>query len=295
MSSDFEAALGRELTAVGIHGRLRRRVLDEFADHMACDPDAALGDAAALARQFADELGTARALTAAVASFAALLVAGGLFAAAYFLSGTGAFGASPPGLPVMGPVVTLVALLAPQVSFVGGVSALLRWWRRRHAAVIPAAEATVIVRRAALGVGAGLAATVSLGVMAVIDRRHVSSGWMTLALTAAAVGTVALAAVLPTVWAAARLRPASGGLAGDVFDDLGGLVPRRLRGRPWRLAIVIAAGVALAITLNGVAASDPYDGAAQGIVDGLVCLLGFATLGRFLGLWSPRRHREGSV
>ena len=103
----------------------------------------------------------------------------------------------------------------------------------------------------------------------------------------AGVGTVALVTVLPALWAAARLRPVAPGDAGDLFDDLGPFVPAPLRGRPWRVAIVIAAGVALAVAVAGAGESDLYDGIARGLADGLVCLGGFATLGRYLGLWSP--------
>ncbi|HEY5427845.1 MAG TPA: hypothetical protein VIK04_01905, partial [Solirubrobacteraceae bacterium] len=65
--------------------------------------------------------------------------------------------------------------------------------------------------------------------------------------------------------------------------------PRWMRGRPWRLAVVVAVAVAAAITVAGVPASDALDGGVRGIADALVCLVGFATLGRYLGLWSPRR------
>jgi hypothetical protein len=51
----------------------------------------------------------------------------------------------------------------------------------------------------------------------------------------------------------------------------------------------VAAGVALVITLGGVAGSDGYDGALRGLLDALACLGGFALLGRYLGL---RRARE---
>jgi hypothetical protein len=285
MSSSYESRLGRELTAVGISGRLRRRILAEIADHLATDPDARLGDPSLLAWQFADELGTERALTAAIAGFAALAVAGVLFAAAFLSSGPGPFGASPHGEPVIGRVATWVALLAPQVSFVAGVLAALRWLRRRRSNVLPAAEATVIVRRAALGVLAGMATMVSLGAIAIIDRHYITTGWMWFAVVAAGLGCVVLSATVPSVWAAIRLRPVASGPAGDIFDDLGGLVPARLRGRPWRLAVIIAAVVALLITLAAVPASDEFDGAVRGIGDALVCLFGFATLGRYLGLW----------
>jgi hypothetical protein len=41
--------LARELTLVGVRGCRRERILDEFADHLACDPDAQLGEPRQLA------------------------------------------------------------------------------------------------------------------------------------------------------------------------------------------------------------------------------------------------------
>ena len=52
--SEYERALSRELSAVGISGQLRRRILDEIGDHLSCDPQAPLGEPQALAREFAD-------------------------------------------------------------------------------------------------------------------------------------------------------------------------------------------------------------------------------------------------
>jgi hypothetical protein len=42
--------LARELLRVGIAGGLRRRILDEFSDHLECEPRASLGEPAQLAR-----------------------------------------------------------------------------------------------------------------------------------------------------------------------------------------------------------------------------------------------------
>src|SRR4029453_7346963 len=63
--------LGRKLTCVGIHGRLRDRILAEAADHLADGEAGRFGDPGALAREFADELATARGPRAALASLAA--------------------------------------------------------------------------------------------------------------------------------------------------------------------------------------------------------------------------------
>ena len=53
---------------------------------------------------------------------------------------------------------------------------------------------------------------------------------------------------------------------------------------PWRLALVIAGTVAFCIALDGVVASDGLDGLVRAILDGGLCLAGFAVLGRWLGL-----------
>jgi hypothetical protein len=280
-------ALRDELAGVGIRGRRRERIVTEIADHLACDPAAKLGAPREIARQFADELGTVNARRAAARSFAALAIAGLLFGAAFAGSPAAAFGAAPAGASVVGRLARIVAVLAPQIALVAGLLASLRAVRRRGRGVIAAAEARIILRRAVVATVAGLATSVSLGVIALVFGRDVSSGWQALALVASGTGTVALLAALPSLWAAARLRPVAPGTAGDLFDDLGPIVPAQLRGRPWRLAIVVAAGVAVAIALAGAAGDDLYDGIARGVADGLVCLAGFGTLGRYLGLWSP--------
>jgi hypothetical protein len=291
MSRDFDTRLGQELSAVGIHGRLRGRILAEYADHLDCNPDAQLGEPRALARQFADELGSTRARRAAVIGFGALALAGILFGAA-FVTSDAAFGAAPKGGPVIGRVATALAILFAQVSFVAGVLAVLRWVQRRGSGVLPAAEAAVIVRRAAVGVVCGILTMVSLGTLAIAYHRFQSGSWVTFAIVVAAVGTAGLLASLPSIWEAARLRPVAGGQAGDIFDDIGDfvvLVPPPLRDRPWRLAAAVSVAVAVVITLVAVPAQDAYDGALRGILDGLLCMVGFATLGRYLGLWSPGR------
>ena len=292
MSEPFMTRLERELTAAGITGGRRARILEEFADHLACDPQADLGEPGVLARRFADEVGSAQALQSAIVAFTALAVAGLLFAIAFVTSGSGAFGARPLGAPALGRLATGVGLLAPQVAFVAGTLALLRWLRRRHEPVLAAAEARVIVRRAAVGVAFGILSMLALAGIAIAYHRWASSGWVTFSLVAAAVGVLTLLAALRPVLAATRLRPLSEGGAGDIFDDLGRIVPRRLRGHPWWLATLVSVGVAVLIVVAAVPAQDEFDGALRGILDALGCMGGFATLGLYLGLWSPSSRRQ---
>jgi hypothetical protein len=275
--------LSSQLADVGISGSLRRRIVAEISDHLACDPGADVGAPRELARQFADELGTSRARRAGVASFLALVVAGSLFGVA-FVTSPARFGYGGPDSQFLGALANFVAILAPQVAFVAGTLAGLRALRRRSDRVIPRAEAVVIARRALVGIFAGFATMLALGLVAIEFQRDVASWWTTLALIASAVGVAALASVTPWAFAAARTRPAAAGSAGDLFDDFGAVVPHRLRGRPWAFAIIVAVGVALAVTLAGVVGSDGYDGAVRGLAEALACLAGFATLGRYLGL-----------
>ena len=281
----FESRLGRELIAVGITGRLRRRIVAEFADHLGCDPHADLGDPRLLARQFADVLGSTRARTAAVAGFAGLVVAGVLFAAALLTAPPSVFGPRSFAMPALARLAMVVSAAASQVAFAAGSLAALRWLRRRSGTVLPAAEATIVVRRAAVGVGAGIVSMAGLGTIAIAGRAQLSGQWPTLAVVSAAIGTGALVATLPSVWAAARLRPVAAGPRGDLTDDLAPLLPVSLRGRPWQLAMMTASLLALVTTMVAVPAGDAIDGAIRGLVEAVVCLAAFGTLGRYLGLW----------
>ena len=284
----YRDELYRELTTVGITGRLRARITDEIDDHLQCAPEADLGDPQLIARRFADELGTARARRAGLTSFAALAVAGVLFAVAFASSPPPAFGALPSGIGWGARLGNWASVIAPQVAFAAGLLALLRALRRRHAAVMPRAEARMLLRRATVGVVAGLASMIGLSLVANELAPYLPSWWVTLVWVCAAVGVVALLASVPALIVARRLPSLSEGPAGDLFDDIGAWVPRGIEGRPWRLALVVASAIFILMSAAGWMASDGYDGMIRGLADGLLCLLGFATLGRYLGLWAPQ-------
>jgi hypothetical protein len=301
MSSVYVLELRRQLTALGITGSLRGRILDEIADHLECDPDADLGDPAALARQFADELGSARARTAALAGFAGLVVAGVVFSATFLLAPNGVLRAmqsagphvrhlGPPGWAI---VPAALEVLFTQLALATGSLAVLRWFWRRGSGILSAAEAGVLIRRAVVGVGAGVVCMVCLVLVALAGRSQFGPGWTGFTIAAASTGLVALLATLPSLWAAARVRPVADGGAGDVIDDLGPMAPAGLRGRPWRVALLVAGAIAVLLTVVSAPAGDAVDGAARGIADGLACLVGFGLLGPYLGLWSPRRPVGG--
>ena len=79
--------LESELKQAGIPPRRRARIIIEFADHLHENPEAELGAPRALARQFADELGTRLARSTAYWAFGALVVAATLLVVMFFEGG----------------------------------------------------------------------------------------------------------------------------------------------------------------------------------------------------------------
>jgi hypothetical protein len=277
--------LRHELERAGIGGRLRRRILAEISDHLSCDPHAELGPAGEIARRFADDLGTIRARRAALASLAASAVAG-VLAAAVFVATAGAGIAlpkvHPPSQLLFGMGMALAAL-GGQVALAAGVLAGLRGLRRYRTPVIVGEEAVVIRRRSAVALIAGLACLAGVALVG-LEASHAARWWRILAVASAGAGACAITAAVAPVLASGEVLPLARGSAGDIFEDLGRIVPSPLRGHPWRLALVIAGGIVVILALAGVVQSDPYDGALRGLADGFACLAGFALLGRYLGL-----------
>lgn len=282
--TDLDAALAR----AGIRGARRTRIVTEFTDHLRCDPDADLGDPAAVATEFADELGTSFARTAAFRAFAALALAGILVvvrAIALLRLSAGGFGAADT-------VGLLVSAVFAQVAVVAGGLGVLRAIRLRGRATIPRQEACVLARRAGIGLATGAVTIVAFPITqiypahpaAVAIGSHPTSLWWPLASAAA---VLALAVAAPSVVRAVRLRPQSTGPAGDLLADLGLLQPVAARiagGSVNRIACLICAGLVIVMALAGIAAGDPYDGILRGLLEGGAFLGGYAVLGRYLGI-----------
>jgi len=282
--NDLDAQLARS----GIRGARRRRIVTEFADHLSCAPDADLGDPAAVATEFADELGTSFARTAALQAFVALLLAGVLV----FVRAVALLPLTANGFGATDTVALLISAVAAQVAFVAGGLGLLRTLHLRGRRTIPAEEASVLARRAGTGLAAGMVTIVAFPLEqvyrahpgAVALGSHQTNVWWPLA---SAIGVVMLVAAAPAVVRAARLRPQTPGAAGDLLADLGPLQPAAARiasGSVDRLALVIAAGIAIVIALAGIVASDPYDGVLRGLLEGGAFLGGYVLLGRYLGI-----------
>jgi hypothetical protein len=271
--------LSRELERRGIGGATRHRIVEEVDDHLRSEPDAQerFGAPATIADEFAAEFGSHASRRAAFVAFAALAVAGAVYAAAFVAQ---AF-ANPPSetlAPALGTLALAVMVVAPQVAFVAGALALVRAVRRRGRAM-PTAELTILRRRTLVALGAGVA---TMGALALYAHEFAPSlaGWWTTATyaSASAAAMLLVAASVPAA-RAARFRPELAGSAGDVFDDLG-----FASGEPWRLAAAVALAVGAAVWLAGIVQGDPIDGLVRGIFEAAACLAGFAALGRYLGL-----------
>lgn len=266
--------LNRELRGVGISARRRRRIRLELEDHLACDPSADLGDPIALARQFADELGTAYARRAGFAAFLLLAPFGVLFGALFALAAVRT--ENPPQ------ALMLTLVVGVQLAFVGGTLALVRAWRLRRLVAIPAAEARVLLCRSGIAVAGAALTVVALSLLA---SGYYPDFWWSpspLVWTTVAVGAAAVLLGIAFLVRASRVLPGGDGRPRDLSFDLG------LSVRPWTIALVVAGGIAICIAAAGVVQSDPLDGLARGLADGSLCLAGFAVLGRPLGLRESR-------
>lgn len=275
--------LSRELRAVGIRGRRLARILDEFGDHLECDSQAELGNPRELAGQFADELGTALARNAALIAFVTLaLVASTVIArlATYLPLKNTNFSDADTG-------ALMVSLLTAQIAFVAGGLGLVRAVRLRNHPTIPSAEARILRRRAAVGLLAGVIASVALPFHTASEQHPTPGDWMGYVAIALTI-VVSMLAAWPII-AAGKVKPTAEGSASDIFDDLGPLaaLAMALAGRSaTRLASVLAAALVFAIAAAGFAAGDGFDGIFRGLAEGTVFVACYATLGRYLGLRS---------
>lgn len=289
MIDEYLRELSAELRRAGITGRMRRRILAETADHLRSDPDGVqrFGDANEIARRFADELGATEARTTSLRTFAVLAVAGAFYGAVLL-----GWAASQPFRSIAqtstqtpADMATVAALvIAPQIAFVAGLLALIRGVRLRGRSTLPGAEVRILNRRSIVALAAGVAG-VGATIPFVMQHGALLPAWSAAVVFTGAGVTIGLMLIgIAAAVSGARLRVQTAGAAGDVFDDLGPLVPRPLRGHPWPFALAVAAGLAFVITAAGVAGDDGYDGALRAAAEAAACLLGFALLGRYLGV-----------
>ena len=284
MSERYAGELRRELGAVGIRGPLRRRILAEVDDHFASGETSVeqFGSPQEVANGFAAELGTQGAKRAAVSAFAALGVAGAVYAAAFASQGLAGGGTLGTAEPPLGEIAAVAIVLAPQVAFAAGCLAALRAFRRRRERVLPTAELAVLNRRTGVALLAGLV-TMAAFVVYAAESVVAAAWWTTLVYAGCGVSAALLVAAAAPFAAIARLRPQVAGGAGNLDVDLR---VERYRGDPWRFARHVALAVLVLTTAAGVVQSDPIDGALRGLLEAVACLGGFWALGKYLGLRS---------
>jgi hypothetical protein len=269
--------LGKELTAVGIRGRARARILAEAADHLAEGEEEQFGDPRELAQLFADELATQATTRAAFAAFAALGLAGAGFAAGWILLilGGSADITSAAFLP-LGLVAAFALIACPQISFAAGLLALLRAERLRKLRAAPAAELALLARRTNTALAFGAASMVAFAVYAV-DYHAAFSRWQVLVgATGAVLLTLPVSAAAIASRGAGAVRSSVPGAAGDMFDDL----PLRLPRRPWFFCFVLAGLLGTVLFLAG----GLEEGPRNAVAEVALVVASYAALGRRLGL-----------
>ena len=273
MERDVIAAYLAELDrALTVPRRLRRRVLAEAADHLACAA-AATGDAAAavrafgppevVARRFAEELALGSARLAVVAGAIAAALYGALFAAGR--------GAADP-----------LAWFAVQLAFVCTAVTVLRVWRHRHAAALPAGDLRYVNR----GMAVALAA-VALG----------NRSWVALAAVAAAV-LLLRAHARTRALATLADEPARGDALGDLAaltgpaEPLADALAELARAHRHRFCALVALAAGLAVSAGHAIGDGPPAPTWGGVLASVIILaieasavvVCFAALRRPLGL-----------
>jgi hypothetical protein len=293
MIESYLSALARELERVGIRGSLERRILLETEDHLLSEPGALerFGAPELVAARFADELATTKTRGAAAATFAALAVAGAVFAVLFALAPrSGDVFAAGIGRTAAVLVAGALVVLAPQVAFVAGVLAAFRAFRFRREIAAPGGAVRLLRRQTSIALAAGWATVGSLAVFGAAKGGPEPRWWLASLLVGCSAAAAAL--VWPTVrlLRARALEPRVSGPAGDAYDDLDVLVHGHvdLRTRPWALCALTAVAAALATAAAAVFAGQPHEGIVNGCLEALAVVGGFWAFGESLGLRPSR-------
>jgi hypothetical protein len=237
--------LERELASVGIRGRRRERILAEFADHLACDPGAQLGDPRELAAEFANDLAGDSARQTAFAAFVSLAAVAFAVGVPQLTLPTVPDIAGGRSLWLVG-LATLAMVIGAQVAFAAGCLAALRAARLAGPQDVP-----LVRRRIAVALAAGAATAAGSALYAVNFWGVVPDWWAVLAVAAAAAAAVPLAAS-----AIAQARAGGIVVSGTtpprgLDADLGPLARPWLIGTAAALAMLVATSVLESSVLAG--------------------------------------------
>ena len=282
--SQFIHRLDHELANRGVRGSMRRRIALEYADHLACDPDAEarLGDPSELAGEFAAELAADDARRVARNAFVALALAAlALVAGQLTISAAGGYPGYNNGLSTALAVPTILTILiAPQIALVAGSLAALRALRRRRSRRLPDAEVALIHRRSEIAVGAGLALCAAMLLYAIDHAQQMAGWWVALQIGLASAATLALTEVAVQAWRSRQTIGAVPGPSGGIVDDV---PPLALVARHRRAACITAAllaGVAGTV-LGGVAERSLIEGVERGTFEAILVAVCLALTLRF--------------
>jgi hypothetical protein len=261
----FFDELRRELAACGVEPRRIRRIVLELEDHLACDPEAKLGEPAEIAARFAAELRVARTRRATIGGFASLSLTAVLVVASS--SAVPAAGGWPDLFGTRGAIVAaagLVAAFAGQVAFVAGVLGAALWLRHPD-------ELWLVQRRMAVALAAASVVVVADGVDAVALRPHMAGWWFALACSVTLLSAVALAGAAQTLRDATALTPSRFRRPAAGWDTT------------WVLAVWCAAVAAMTLG-SAVAERSWVEGVFRGGFEVVAFGAGFLAFGRLLGL-----------
>jgi hypothetical protein len=291
----FSARLDHELAARGVPRRERSRIRLEYEDHAACEagPEARLGDPAALARDFADELAADRARGGVWLALASLALAAVTLTVAQLAAGGVSRAADSHPIWVLWLPGLAGLVVGPQVALVAGAAAALGVWRRRRARVLPGAAVALAGRRTQVAIGGGLTTTVGLVLYGLGFAGSEPAWWVTVGAGMATLAAVVLGGVGWRIRRTAAIEVSVAGPAGDVFDDLrlaaigpdGTRWEGALRDHSRLLGAALCLGGAILVTAaTGHAESSLAEGLQRGAFEGAAAAAGFVLLGRRLGL-----------
>jgi hypothetical protein len=255
--------------------------LAEFEDHLACDPEAKLGDPRQLAVEFSDQLATQGARRSGSLTFGALALTGLALVASQAAVPTY------PGIfdgraPILGVIAVLFIVVASQVALVAGSLSLLRALRMRRETVVPAAEVELLRRRTAVALGAGGVTAVGMILDAFNSTAQMPTWWTALTVSLAAIALLALAAATLDRSRTSSIVVSQPGGAGGFEADLGPFA------RSMLIGVLVVLGV---LTMATLAESSILEGAERALAEAVFFFSGLLLLGRMLGL---RRHNQPS-
>jgi Domain of unknown function (DUF1707) len=288
-------SLATELRVRGVSHRERARILVELSDHIQSEPgcEDRLGDPRELAVSFADELATDCARRSAFQTFGALALAAVALAVSQLaMDRVGGYPGFTNGISVILFVPACVGMLvAPQVALVAGTLAALRAARRRRVARLPAAEIGLIGRRARVALQAGFATMAGLELYVLDFSLRLPAWYLGVVGGSAAVAAAALYVAFRSLNRARAIVSGAAGAAGDIYDDLPLIRWSWLRWHPWRLGTIGTVIVGLIATIGQAHAEHSLaEGLQRGVVEGLALAIGFAMLGRAIGLLPRGTH-----